>query len=96
MHLNRQKLTYYRGDYENFVQVVAEQEKQQAKKYEAQQKKRAHMQEFIDKNRYNAKKASMAQSRIKAMERMELVENVQLENGLRFDFPDPGPWMGAL
>ena len=96
MHLNRQKLTYYRGDYENFVQVVAEQEKQQAKKYEAQQKKRAHMQEFIDKNRYNAKKASMAQSRIKAMERMELVENVQMDSALRFEFPDPGPLDGRF
>ncbi len=96
MHLNRQKLKYYRGDYENFVQVVEEEEKQQMKKYEAQQKKRKHMQEFIDKNRYNASKASMAQSRIKAMEKMEIVENVQVENGLRFDFPDPGPLDGRF
>ena len=50
------------------------------------------MQEFIDKNRYNASKASMAQSRIKAMEKMEIVENVQVENGLRFDFQIQVRW----
>ena len=46
----------------------------QSKQHESQQLKLAHMQTFIDKFRFNAKRASLVQSRIKAMEKMELVE----------------------
>lgn len=48
----------------------------QSKQHESQQLKLSHMQAFIDKFRYNAKRASLVQSRIKAMEKMELVEEV--------------------
>lgn len=47
------------------------------------------MQAFVDKFRYNAKRASMAQSRIKALKRMELLDDVMSDPTFRFEFPDP-------
>jgi ATP-binding cassette, subfamily F, member 3 len=58
---------------------------------QAQQKKRDHMQAFVDKFRYNAKRAQMAQSRIKALKRMELLDDVISDPTFRFEFPDPQP-----
>lgn len=49
-----------------------------------------HMQDFIDKFRYNAKRAALVQSRIKAIEKMEVVEEVKEEDTFTFSFPDPG------
>lgn len=61
----------------------------QAKQHESQQLKLAHMQTFIDKFRYNAKRASLVQSRIKAMEKMELIEEVIEDPTCVFIFPSP-------
>lgn len=92
LHFDHQKksLNYFRGDYDSFQKVLVAQKKRQKKAYEAQQAKRAHMQKFIDKNRYKAALASMAQSRIKALERMEVLEDVVEDALWRFEFPDPG------
>ena len=49
------------------------------------------MQAFVDKFRYNAKRAQMAQSRIKALKRMELLDDVISDPTFRFEFPDPQP-----
>ena len=49
-----------------------------------------HMQEFVDKFRYNAKRASLVQSRIKAIEREEVVDAVEEEKSFSFSFPDCG------
>eukprot|EP00662_Eupelagonemidae_sp_cell21_P035228 gene35228-17768_t len=59
-----------------FESTRAELLRTQGKQHETQQKQVAHMQEFIDKFRCNAKRASMVQSRIKAMEKMQLVAAV--------------------
>jgi len=48
------------------------------------------MQEFVDKFRYNAKRASLVQSRIKAIEREDVVEAVEEEKSFSFSFPDCG------
>ena len=61
----------------------------QSKQHESQQLKLAHMQTFIDKFRFNAKRASLVQSRIKAMEKMELVEEVIEDPTCVFIFPTP-------
>ncbi len=90
MHMHHGKLEYYRGDYETFEKASLEAARRQHKAFAAQQKKREHMQAFVDKFRYNAKRAAMAQSRIKALARMEVLEDVETDPTFRFEFPDPG------
>lgn len=91
IHLHRQKLIYYKGDYATFEQVRKETLRQQRKAYDAQQAKIAHMQEFIDRFRSNAKKAPLVQSRVKAIEKMELIEEPEDDQAFRMQFPPPDP-----
>ena len=60
----------YRGNYENFIRTKNEKSKTQQREYEAQQQLREHVQEFVDKFRYNAKRASLVQSKIKFLEKL--------------------------
>lgn len=59
------QLLFYRGDYANFERVRAEELRRNQKAVEAADRKRAHVQAFIDKFRANAKRASLVQSRVK-------------------------------
>lgn len=61
---------FFRGNYENFIHTKNERQKNQQREYEAQMQFRAHVQEFIDKFRYNAKRASLVQSKIKMLEKL--------------------------
>lgn len=61
----------------------------QQKDFDSQQMKLEHMQKFIDKFRFNAKRASLVQSRIKAIQKMELVEEVIEDPTCVFIFPSP-------
>ncbi|GAB5362450.1 hypothetical protein AAMO2058_000798000 [Amorphochlora amoebiformis] len=87
IHLYNKTLNYYKGNYTTFERVRAEQRLAQQRAYEASEAKRKHMQEFIDKFRFNAKRASLVQSRIKALARMEKLAEVEDEASLRFDLP---------
>ncbi|KAI4370134.1 hypothetical protein MLD38_018514 [Melastoma candidum] len=89
LHLQGQKLTAYRGDYDTFERTRVEQVKNQQKAFEANEKARSHMQAFIDKFRYNAKRASLVQSRIKALDRMGHVDEVVNDPDYKFEFPTP-------
>eukprot|EP00756_Hemistasia_phaeocysticola_P024825 Hpha_TRINITY_DN15973_c0_g5::TRINITY_DN15973_c0_g5_i1::g.74579::m.74579/K06158/ABCF3; ATP-binding cassette, subfamily F, member 3 len=82
-------LKYYRGNYDMFEGTRAELLRTQGKQHEAQEKQRAHMQSFIDRFRCNAKRASMVQSRIKAMEKMSSVAAVVQDAAFSFQFPTP-------
>eukprot|EP00455_Lapot_gusevi_P015615 TRINITY_DN1790_c0_g2_i3.p1 TRINITY_DN1790_c0_g2~~TRINITY_DN1790_c0_g2_i3.p1 ORF type:complete len:785 (-),score=212.31 TRINITY_DN1790_c0_g2_i3:93-2447(-) len=88
IHLYNQSLTYYRGDFDTFERVRFEQSKNQRKQFEAQQARREHMQKFIDKFRYNAKRASLVQSRLKALDRMEMLDDVLDDPKFQFSFPE--------
>lgn len=59
------------------------------REFDAQKAKRAHIQSFIDKFRYNAKRASLVQSRIKALEKMDALIDVVEEHQTTFSFPEP-------
>jgi ATPase subunit of ABC transporter with duplicated ATPase domains len=59
LHFHSQRLDNYRGNYEQFVKSMTEKHKNQLREYEAQQAYKQHVQEFIDKFRYNAKRASL-------------------------------------
>ncbi|XP_073138708.1 ABC transporter F family member 3-like [Henckelia pumila] len=67
LHLQGQQLTAYRGNYDTFERTREEQLKNQQKAFESNERARSHMQSFIDKFRYNAKRASLIQSRIKVL-----------------------------
>ena len=88
---HKQKLEYFRTDYDHFVVRRAEKLREQRRIYEAHMAKRQHMQEFVDKFRANAKRASLVQSRIKAIEKMdrEGVEDVEEEKPFRFTLSNP-------
>lgn len=89
LHLHGQKLIAYKGDYDTFERTLEEQLKNQQKAFEANERVRDHMQSFIDKFRYNAKRASLVQSRIKALERMGRVDEVINDPDYKFEFPTP-------
>ena len=72
--IERGKTYKYNGNYSAFVEQKKLLREKQAKEYEAQQKEIARLEELIERFRYKANKAAMAQSKIKALERMELVE----------------------
>jgi ATP-binding cassette subfamily F protein 3 len=85
------KLNYYRGNYDMFIATRTEALLVQTRQYEAQQVKLAHMQEFVDKFRYNAKRATLVQSRIKTIERETTIDAVEdEEKGFSFNFIDSG------
>lgn len=89
--LKNQKLTYFKGDYYTYEKVSAEQTRCTNKAYETQTKQIAHQKEFIAKNRQNKKTSSMAQSRIKLLDKMEKIEKVEEERDIIWTFPDPEP-----
>jgi ATP-binding cassette subfamily F protein 3 len=89
LHLHGRKLHAYKGDYDTFERTREEHLKNQQKAFETNEKARSHMQDFIDKFRYNAKRASLVQSRIKALERMEHVDAVVSDPDYKFEFPTP-------
>ncbi|MFB6375048.1 MAG: ABC-F family ATP-binding cassette domain-containing protein, partial [Bradymonadaceae bacterium] len=83
-------LRTFTGDYDTYRQKRRELRERLEKKRREQQKEIDEMQEFIDKFRYNASKASLVQSRIKKLERMEPVEVPEpLETDVSFQFPQP-------
>lgn len=90
VYLTNRTLLYYKGNYDTFMKTREEQLKQQKKEYEANKEKREHMQAFIDKFRANAKRASLVQSRIKALARMDVVDEVVEDSECVFSLPDPG------
>ena len=93
IEFKRKKLTYYRGNFDTYVRLRDEQTKNALRVYEAYQTKRAHMMEFIEKFRANAKRATMVQSRIKTVEKMdaEAPEPVIVDPVWRFSIPASEP-----
>eukprot|EP00252_Welwitschia_mirabilis_P013965 TRINITY_DN30967_c0_g1_i1.p1 TRINITY_DN30967_c0_g1~~TRINITY_DN30967_c0_g1_i1.p1 ORF type:complete len:725 (-),score=175.34 TRINITY_DN30967_c0_g1_i1:192-2366(-) len=89
LHLHRQKLTAYKGDYDTFERTREENIRNQQKAIEANERTRAHMQAFIDKFRYNAKRASLVQSRIKALDRLGHMDAIVNDPDYKFEFPTP-------
>ncbi|MEX0328964.1 MAG: ABC-F family ATP-binding cassette domain-containing protein [Ruegeria sp.] len=89
LHLEDRKLTYYAVPYDKFAERRAER-LAQAESENAKAKARiAHLQSFVDRFRYKASKAVQAQSRLKMIERIQLVSTPH-EAALRaFSFPEP-------
>lgn len=89
IHVDKKSLTLYGGNYDAFEKERALRMGLQQKMFEKQQAERAHMQAFIDRFKAKASKATQAQSRVKAMERMDLVDAVIADRAIKFNFPNP-------
>ena len=86
VHLEQQKLTLYRGGYSAFERTRAERLAQQQQAFEKQQAQRAHMEDFIRRFKAKASKARQAQSRIKALERLEELAPAHVDSPFDFRF----------
>jgi len=89
VHIERALLHRYGGNYSRFEDMRAEQMALQATSYARQQEKMAHLQKFIDRFKAKASKAKQAQSRVKALERMEKIGPVLAEADFNFEFSEP-------
>ncbi|HEU4709720.1 MAG TPA: ATP-binding cassette domain-containing protein, partial [Methylophilaceae bacterium] len=89
LHIEQQQLTLYRGNYSDFEKQRAERLAQQQALHARQQREVAHLHKYIDRFRYKATKARQAQSRIKALERMELVQAAHVDSPFEFAFREP-------
>ncbi|MDX6917278.1 ABC transporter ATP-binding protein [Pectobacterium carotovorum] len=89
LHIEQQSLYEYTGNYSSFERQRATRLAQQQSLYEHQQERVAHLQHYIDRFRAKATKAKQAQSRIKMLERMELIAPAHVDNPFRFSFRAP-------
>ncbi|KAJ8906260.1 hypothetical protein NDN08_002753 [Rhodosorus marinus] len=93
IHLHRQRLTYYGGNYDTFIRVRAEHRKHAAAVHDYQMRQKKHLQDFIGKFRNGHKKmARQAQARMKMLTKLEgRMEDMDYDDPyLRLEFPDPG------
>ncbi|MES2684054.1 MAG: ATP-binding cassette domain-containing protein [Pseudomonadota bacterium] len=89
LHLERSAATLYAGNYSAFELQRAERLNLQAQAHGKQQLRIAHLQSFVNRFKTHASKARQAQSRMKALERMELVAPVLAESEFDFEFRKP-------
>jgi ATP-binding cassette subfamily F protein 3 len=89
VHIEVAKLTRYGGNYSKFEDLRAEQMALQQGAYAKQQDKIAHLQKFIARFKAKASKAKQAQSRVKALDRMEKIAPLLAEADFTFEFKEP-------
>lgn len=89
LHIENQELTLYSGNYSTFETTRAERLAQQQQAYEKQLETRAHIQKYIDRFKAQATKARQAQSRIKQLERMQLLAPAHVDTPFTFSFREP-------
>ncbi|KAK9471294.1 P-loop containing nucleoside triphosphate hydrolase protein [Dipodascopsis tothii] len=89
IHQHSERLDYYRSsNFDVFYATREERRKNQRREYETQMAYRKHLQTFIDKFRYNAAKSSEAQSRIKKLEKLPVLELPEEDATVTFRFPE--------
>ncbi|OAF65090.1 hypothetical protein A3Q56_07204 [Intoshia linei] len=96
LHLTNKKIVQYAGTYDSYMSSLAERRKTQQREYDAQMEKRQHIQAFIDKFRYNAKRAALVQSRIKYLNNMPVLIAPEKEGTVKFRFPETSQFVGNL
>ena len=93
-HINNRQIDGYSGNYDDFERARAERLMQHTQAFQQQQKKIAHMEDFVRRFRAKATKAKQAQSRIKALERLTRMTPVHIEDGhfeLQIEAPERSP-----
>ncbi len=89
LHLDRGKLTLYRGSYSSFEEQRAAREMLDAKQAKRQEAERKRLQAFVDRFKAKASKARQAQSRVKMLERMKPVAALVTQDVREITFPAP-------
>lgn len=89
VHIENAKLTRYGGNYSKFEDLRSEQMALQQTAFAKQQDKIAHLQKFIARFKAKASKAKQAQSRVKALDRMEKIAPLLAEADFTFEFKEP-------
>jgi ATP-binding cassette subfamily F protein 3 len=88
-HIEARRLTLYTGNYSAFERQRAAQLAVQQALFEKQQREVAHLERFIERFRAKATKARQAQSRLKALDRMEQIAPAHVDAPFDFEFPEP-------
>lgn len=88
IHFEGKKLVTYKGNYDSFLRQYNQKIELTSKAIEKQNQKRAHLQSYVDRFRYKASKAKQAQSRLKMLEKMEDIAEVEQEYEEKFTFPE--------
>ncbi len=89
VHVDQQKLNDYAGNYSAFERVRAEHLAAQQSAFVKQQRQIAHLKSYVDRFRAKATKAKQAQSRIKTLERMEIIAAAHVDSPFEFHFKEP-------
>ena len=89
LHVERAALNLYTGNYADFEAQKAERLSQQQQAYEKQQREISHLESFITRFKAKATKARQAQSRVKALERMERIAAAHVDSPFTFSFREP-------
>ncbi|MGH8460158.1 MAG: ATP-binding cassette domain-containing protein [Stenotrophobium sp.] len=89
LHLENLKTTLYTGNYSTFERTRAERIALQSASYVKQQRQVVHLQSFINRFKTHASKARQAQSRIKQLEKMQLVAPAHFDSEFSFEFREP-------
>ena len=89
LHLDRRKLTLYRGGYSSFEEQRATREMLDAKQAKRQEAERRRLQAFVDRFKAKASKARQAQSRVKMLERMKPIAALVTQDVQEISFPAP-------
>ncbi|XVJ69743.1 MAG: ATP-binding cassette domain-containing protein [Rhizobacter sp.] len=89
LHLDQTQLTRYGGNYTAFEEMRAERMLQAQAQASKQQERMAHLQKFIDRFKAKASKAKQAQSRVKALARMEKLAPILTSSDFNFEFREP-------
>ena len=88
-HIEQKRLTLYTGNYSAFERIRSERLANQQAEYEKQQLEIAHIRSYVDRFRAKATKARQAQSRLKALERMQLIAPAHVDSPFHFRFRTP-------
>jgi ATP-binding cassette subfamily F protein 3 len=88
-HMEQERITLYTGNYSAFERIRAERLANQQSAFEKQQREVAHIRRYVDRFRAQATKARQAQSRLKALERMELIAPAHVDSPFHFSFKKP-------
>ncbi len=89
LHIDQSVITRYKGGYDDFVQQRAERLKQVRQAHDRQSRETARMQHFIDRFKATASKAKQAQSRVKALARMQELAPILAESAIDISIPSP-------
>lgn len=89
LYLHGGKITSFNGNYDTFENTWQAQQEALKSQHAKQDMKRKHMMDFVNRFRAKATKAKQAQSRLKALEKMETLPDITIDGDIKFDFPQP-------